>query len=121
MKPDEKKILAIQAAKTAVVQLAASVATVCATVQSSGFEPEISFLAKETSELATQASYGAKNASGLNLRDVEQLASSVSRLANLIMRAKMQNTLVSNDLVNRATLAEKDAMEAVSLTQKAKG
>lgn len=117
MKPDEKKILAVQAAKTAVVQLAADVATVCATVQSAGFESEISGLAKDTLELARQASYGAKNASGLNLRDVEQLASSVSRLSNLIMRLKMQNPLISNDLVGRASLAEKDAAEAVKLTE----
>ncbi|MGZ3866068.1 MAG: hypothetical protein ACXVC6_08115 [Bacteroidia bacterium] len=119
MSSEEKKILAIQAAKTAVVQLAADVATVCATVQSSGFESEISGLAKNTSELAMQASYGAKSASGLNLRDVEQLASSVSRLSNLLMRQKMQNPLISNDLVGRASLAEKYAMEAVKLTEAA--
>ncbi|MGZ3863007.1 MAG: hypothetical protein ACXVPN_05415 [Bacteroidia bacterium] len=117
MKSDEKKILAIQAAKTAVVKLAADVGGVCALVNSAGMESEISWLAKETSELALQASLGAKNASGLNLRDVEQLASSVSRLTNLIMRHKMQNPLVSNDLVSRASLVEKDAMEAVRLTE----
>ena len=119
MKTDEKKLLAVQAAKSAVVQLAADVATVSATVHSAGLESEISLLAREASQLATQASYGAKSASGLSLREVEQVASMVSRLSNLIMRKNMQNAMVSQDLVNRASLAEKDAYKAVSLTEAA--
>jgi hypothetical protein len=119
MEKSGNKISAVQAAKTAIIQLANSVASIHAIIQTQDFEPEISVQAKEAVDTVLKVSYDTKSVSGFSLRDVEVMSRSVIRLADLVNRKKMQNPLLSSDLMNRIGIMEKEAREAIFLAETA--
>jgi uncharacterized protein YbaP (TraB family) len=108
----------LQLAVNAIVNLASKIGSIYSIVNSADCESDIyrkiSKIQKDIKKTADNAQKGI-----LNLLEIEKSVDDISELSNNIIRKKVYNPLISDDLVVIVTNCVIDAKKALSLTRSA--